>query len=606
MRSSEQPGVLSGFDPEAVRKKYVHFREESEKHRARAAGGRPPRSSRPVAGADPFAAPRTGREPLVDEVDAIVVGGGFGGLMTGAHLRKAGVPRVRVIEAGSGFGGVWYWNRYPGAACDTEAYVYLPFLEELGVMPSEKHPGAAEIRAYSERIADHFGLTDDACLDTRVTEARWDADADRWVVRTDRGDAMRARFLCVSAGNLSRPVIPDVAGLDSFEGAAFHSSRWDFGCTGGDSDGGLVKLKGKRVGVAGTSASAIQFVPYLAEYADEVLIFQRTPTIVLPRGNEPTDPGWYDAQPPGWQQERVGNIMASLENPPGAKPERDLLDDAVSNLSRLAGDWALNPPPELTAHVQDADPATRQLMTNYALMETIRAEMSALVDDPATAALVLPYFHFGCSRPQVSDTYLQTLNRPNVTVIDARGLGVERVTPRGVVCGDTEYEVDCIVFGTGFDVDNGRVPAGEFPVIGRDGEKLADKWADGVRSLHGVHVAGFPNFFTVGTITQAALSYVFTYQVDQQAEHVAAMIRRCGDQGLASIEPTPEAEARWAEELKGKPAAVPPPDLNCPPNDLVRFVQSGYPGGGLKYTQVLRQWQNEGGFERDLTVGKVR
>ncbi|MCS7482953.1 flavin-containing monooxygenase [Umezawaea endophytica] len=605
MDASEQGDVLFGFDPVAVRTKYLRYQEETEKRRVRPTGDRPPRASRPVVGPDPFVVQHTEREPLSDEVDVIVVGGGFGGLVTGAHLRKAGVSRVRVIEAASGFGGVWYWNRYPGAACDTEAYVYFPFLEEVGVMPSEKHPGATEIRAYAERLADHFDLTGDACLGTRVTEARWDADTARWVVKTDRHDEMRARFLCVSAGNLGRPVVPDVEGLDSFEGAAFHSSRWDFGFTGGDPEGGLVKLKGKRVAVVGASASAIQFVPHLAEHADEVVIFQRTPNIVRLRGNRPTDPDWYRAQPPGWQRERIENIMASVENPPGQKPERDLLDDAVSNLSRLVADWALTPPPELAVHVEGADPATRVLVINYALMEKIRAEMSALVDDPATAELVMPYYNFGCTRPQVSDTYLQSLNRANVTVVDARGRGVERVTPRGIGCGDEEFEVDGIIFGTGFDIDDGRAPAGSFPIIGRSGEALADKWASGVRSLHGVQVAGFPNFFTVGTITQAALSFVFTHQLDQQAEHVAAMIRRCDDEDLTSVEPTPEAETRWAEELRDKATTVPRVDLGCPPNDLVTFIRSGYPGGGLKYGRVLRLWRDDGGFERDLRTQAV-
>ncbi|MDX3660017.1 NAD(P)/FAD-dependent oxidoreductase [Streptomyces sp. ID05-26A] len=596
MSTAGQSDGLSRFDPEAVRAKYLRHNKSRV---TRTVDDQLSRASRPVADGDPFVTVRTEREPLLDEVDAIIVGGGFGGLVTAAHLRKAGVPRVRVIEAGSGFGGVWYWNRYPGAACDTEAYVYLPFIEEVGVMPSEKHPGAAEIRDYAERLADHFGLRGDACLQTRVTEARWEADAGRWVVKTDRGDEMRARFLCVSAGNLDRPTIPDVEGLDSFEGAAFHSSRWDFTFTGGDGpDGEMTELEGKRVAVVGTSASAIQFVPYLARYAREVTIFQRTPSIVRPRGNRPTDPGWYLAQPPGWQRERIENIMASVENPPGHKPER-LVDDAVLSLSRLVADWALNPPPQVAAHVEGADPATRMLITNYALMEKIRAEMTALVDDPVTAELVMPYYNFGCSRPQVSDTYLQALNRTNVTVVDTRGRGIEQVTRRGIICGGKEFEVDCIVFGTGFDIDGGRAPAGKFPIVGRDGQVLADKWAGGVRSLHGVHVAGFPNFFTVGTITQAALSFVFTYQLDQQAQHVATMIQRCAEHRIASIEPTPEAEARWAEELTSRIAAV---DLDCPPNDLVTFVRSGHPGGGLMYGKVLQRWQADNGFERDLKI----
>ncbi|WP_262699507.1 MULTISPECIES: flavin-containing monooxygenase [Streptomyces] len=592
MSDNSAPLGGPGFDPEAIRRKYL---EESEKRRSKkSAPSRAVAESTVLSVEDPFVETPLEREPLHDEVDAVVVGGGHTGLMTAVHLRKAGVPRVRLIEKGAGFGGVWYWNRYPGIRCDVDAYSYMPMLEEVGTMPTEKYAQGDEIRAHAQALAEKFGLDESALLQTQVTGARWDEDADRWIVTTDRGDEIRTRFICLGSGTLDNPSIPDVPGLDEFEGHVFHSSRWDYDYTGGNERGGLTKLAGKRVVVVGTAASSIQFIPELAQYAEEVLVVQRTPVIVIPRNNTPTDPEWFRNQPAGWQKERIENLTAVVQSPPGSKPPtQDILDDSLTGLSKMSR----NVSPELSALLEGAEPATRMLYGNYAAMEKIRADMASIVNDPDTAEKLKPYYNLGCNRPQFSDTYLQAYNRPNVTLLDTEGHGVEALTAKGVVVGGVEYEADCVVFGTGFEVDAGR-----FPVAGRGGELLSDKWADGVRSLHGVLTAGFPNLLVVGGIPQATHAINFTHQLYDQATHVSTIVRRCLDEGLASVEVRPEAEERWAQQIKEKAAGLPRPALNCAPNKQSELIHSGYPGGPIAYAQVCREWLQGDGFERDLVV----
>ncbi|MEU2269830.1 NAD(P)/FAD-dependent oxidoreductase [Streptomyces olindensis] len=374
--STPSGGMSASFDPEEIRRKYL---EESEKRRtARPPARRAVAESAVASVEDPFVAPGFEREPLRDEVDVVVVGGGITGLVTGAHLRKAGVPLVRMIEKGGGFGGVWYWNRYPGIRCDIDAYIYMPMLEDVGTMPSEKYTMGDEIRAHCQSLAETFDLDEAACLQTRVTAMRWDEEADLWTVTTDRGDEIRARFVCLASGALDNPSIPEVAGLDQFEGHVFHSSRWDYAYTGGNERGGLTKLAGKRVAVVGTAASAIQYIPELAKYARQVTVVQRTPVVVMPRNNKPTDPDWFRSQPPGWQMERTENFSAITQTPPGeAPPEHDIVNDSATSLSKMSR----TPPPELSDLLTGADPGTGALITNYAAMEKIQAGMASIIND---------------------------------------------------------------------------------------------------------------------------------------------------------------------------------------------------------------------------------
>src|ERR1051325_7541934 len=292
-----------GFDPEALKAKY---RAEREK-RLRADGNE---QYREIKGEfahyldDPYVAPGFARAPLTDEVEVVVIGGGFGGLLAGARLREAGIDDIRIIEKGGDFGGTWYWNRYPGAACDIESYIYLPLLEELGTVPVEKYSRAPEILRHSRAIGDKFDLYRNACFQTEVKALHWDEAAARWIVRTNRGDAMKARFVVMADGPLHRPKLPGIPGVESFRGHSFHTSRWDYGYTGGDASGGLTKLRDKVAGIIGTRATAVQCVPHVAEGSKQLFVFQRTPSSIDVRANRPTDWDWAKSLQPGWQQQR--------------------------------------------------------------------------------------------------------------------------------------------------------------------------------------------------------------------------------------------------------------------------------------------------------------
>jgi cation diffusion facilitator CzcD-associated flavoprotein CzcO len=590
MSSPTQPVTASpGFDPEAIRRRYL---EESEKRRrAKPTPRQQVEQSAAVSIEDPFVAPGFEREPLFDHVDVVVVGGGLTGLVTGAYLKRAGVPLVRTVEKGGDFGGVWYWNRYPGIRCDIDSYIYMPMLEELGTMPTEKYTMGDEIRAHAHALAEKFGLDEAACLQTQVTSLRWDEEAERWIVATDRGDEIRARFVCVADGQLDNPSIPDVPGITEFEGHVFHSARWDYDYTAGNEHGGLTKLAGKRVAIVGTAASAIQYIPEVAKYAEHVTVVQRTPVLVRPRNNKPTDPDWFRSLPRGWQKERTENFSATIQTPPGQQPPaHDILNDSATNLFKLPR----NPPQELSTLLESADADERALMTNYAAMEEVRADMASIVDDPDTAEKLMPYYNLGCSRPQWSDTYLQAYNRPNVTLLDTEGGGLERLTVKGIVVDGVEHEVDCVIFGTGF-----AIGAGRFPITGRGGESLSGKWADGVRTLHGVLAAGFPNLFLVGKTPQAAFPVNHAHLLYIQGAYISTLVKRCLEDDCTSVEARPEAEERWAQHIKERNADAHSLDLNCAPAPHGALAGSGHPGGPTEYQQICEEWL-EDGWQRDL------
>jgi cyclohexanone monooxygenase len=394
--------------------------------------------------ADPFDPPDTSRAPLTDHVDVAIVGGGFSGLLAGARLRMEGIERIRIIDNGADVGGTWYWNQYPGVQCDIESYIYLPLLEELGYMPKEKYSYGPEIYEHTRRIASHFGLFDDAVFSTQVTDATWDDEAQHWLIETDHGDRMTAQWLVMATGPLSRPKLPGIPGIDTFRGRTFHTSRWDYDYTGGDTNGGLTKLADKRVGVIGTGATAVQCVPHLGEWAEQLLVFQRTPSSVDARGNRPTDPEWAASLAPGWQRERMENFGIIVT---GGIQDVDMVNDGWTEIfGSLAGTefhGSTLSPEEIGARIELAD---------FERMEQIRVRVESLVHDPATAEALKPWYRQFCKRPCFHDDYLATFNRPNVTLVDTKGIGVERVTERGVVVDGVEHEVDCLIFATGFEV----------------------------------------------------------------------------------------------------------------------------------------------------------
>jgi cation diffusion facilitator CzcD-associated flavoprotein CzcO len=581
----------SSIDVDALRAKY---REERDK-RLRADGNE---QFVEMAGVfshfdkDPLAPADTSRPALVDHVDVVIVGGGFSGLLAGARLRAEGVERICIIEVGGDVGGTWYWNRYPGAQCDIESYIYLPLLEELGYMPKEKYSHGPEIYEHARRIATHFGLLDDALFSTQVTNATWQDDAGCWLIETDHGDCMTAQWLIMATGPLSKPKLPGIAGIDTYGGHAFHTSRWDYAYTGGDTTGGLTKLADKRVGIIGTGATAVQCIPHLGEWAKQLYVFQRTPSSIDVRGNRSTDLAWAASLSPGWQQERIENFGIIVS---GGHQAVDLVSDGwtdiLRNLSGLADrSGAEMSPQELAAQVELAD---------FAKMEQIRARVDAVVRDQATAEALKPWYRQFCKRPCFHDDYLETFNRPNVTLVDTQGQGVQRITPQGVVVGGVEYEVDCLIFATGFEVGTEYTRRAACDLRGRDGLTLSEKWGRKVATFQGLLSRGFPNVLFMGGI-QSGVSPNFTELYDEQSRHIAYIVSRARRAGARVVEPSEAAEHAWLETITASNAARSSFQSECTPGYYNNEGRPGegpgwfggnYGGGAQAFFTILRDWR---------------
>jgi cyclohexanone monooxygenase len=594
--SAPRPTDL-GFDPDALREKY---REERDK-RLRADGNDQYRHIGDELVAfmdDPYVEPGFAREPLTDEVDVAVIGGGFSGLCTGARLREAGVESLRMIESGGDFGGTWYWNRYPGAQCDIESYIYFPLLEELGSMPTQKYAYAPEILAHAHAIARHFDLYRDACFQTQVSEMRWDAEVSRWILSTNRGDRMRARFVCLANGPLSRPKLPGIPGVEDFEGHTFHTSRWDYAYTGGDTNGNLTKLADERVGVIGTGATAVQCVPHLGEAAEHLYVFQRTPSSIDARKNEPTDPEWVKSLESGWQQERIDNFSTLVS---GGFAEEDLVSDGwtdiIRNLSGMAAKEGLGTTPEeIALQVELAD---------FQKMEQIRARVDSIIDDPETAEALKPYYRQFCKRPCFHDEYLATFSRDNVTLVDTKGRGVERITKRGVVVDGKEYELDCLIYATGFEVGTDYSRRAGCNIVGRNDLTLTEKWKDGLMTLHGLMSHGFPNCFLMGG-QQSGVTPNFTELYNEQSQHIAYVIALGLSRKLDTLEASAEAEADWVRIINESAVGNESFSLECTPGYYNNEGQPGagpgwfggtYGGGALAFFQLLREWRERGDLQ---------
>jgi len=586
-----------GFDPAALRERY---RQEREK-RLRVDGTDQylevtGQFSRFVD--DPYAVPGYTREPLTDEVDVVLIGGGFGGLVTGARLRQLGVEDIRIIEKAGDFGGTWYWNRYPGIACDVESYVYLPLLEELDYVPVEKYSRGAEIFDHCKAIGKKFDLYRNVCFQTEVEEVRWDENRSRWIVSTDRGDAIGARFVCMANGFLQRPKLPGIPGVETFKGHTFHTSRWDYAYTGGDSNGNLTGLRDQHVGIIGTGASAVQCVPHLGADSGHLYVFQRTPSSIDVRDNRPTDVEWASHLEPGWHQSRMNNFQLLTT---GGYQEEDLVNDGWTDivgklLSMLQADKNPDLSPESLARtIETAD---------FMKMEQIRARVESIVEDPRTAEALKPYYRQFCKRPCFHDQYLQTFNRPNVSLVDTQGAGVERVTEKGVVVAGKEYRLDCLIYATGFEVGTDYARRAGYQLVGRKGVTLTQKWADGVTTLHGMHIRGFPNAYMM-SIAQSGLTVNFPHMINEQAKHIAYIIERALAKGIQSLEVSAEAETGWVDSVIQLANSGSDFSEKCTPG---YYNNEGMPGkasrqngfffgGPGEFVKILEDWRAEGGMK---------
>jgi cation diffusion facilitator CzcD-associated flavoprotein CzcO len=546
--------------------------------------------------ADPWAGAQVEHEPRDEDVEVVVIGGGFGGLLASALLRKSGVQSLRVVEKGSDFGGVWYWNRYPGVQCDIDATVYLPLLEEVGYVPTEKYASGQEIFEYCRMVARTYDLYRDALLATEVTGARWDEERVRWVVTTDRGDRLTAKSLVVSPGGQHRPRLPGIPGIQTFGGHIFHTSRWDYEYTGGDATGGMTGLRDKRVGVIGTGATALQCVPLVAQSAAELFIFQRTPSVVQIRGQRPTPDDFAASLEPGWQRRRMENFMQILT---GGDVAEDVIDDGWTYAMRALSSNGARPVGEGAAQEPDAEAAAE--VADFELMEQVRARVAATVEDPQVAESLMPYYRFMCKRPGFSDDYLETFNLPSVTLVDTKGAGVEKITESGAVAGGREYALDCLILATGFDVGRGYLRTAGFEVEGRAGVKLSEVWNQGPQTFHGFLSPGFPNCFFMGN-TQSGINVNFVHALWEQAVHVAFLVQTLRVRGLDRMEAEPAAADAWASRFRVHRKRFVQFQKDCTPgyfnnegnpDDPNGILASRFPDGALAFYRILKEWRDD-------------
>ena len=591
-----------GFDPEALREKYraerdKRLRDDANEQYVEIAGDYAHYLE------DPYVAPGFTRAPLADEVEVVVIGGGFGGLLAGARLREAGVQDIRVIEKGGDFGGTWYWNRYPGAACDIESYIYLPLLEEVGFMPREKYTRAPEILAHSRAIGEKYDLYRNACFQTEVTNMTWDGAAARWIIETNRGDRMKARFVAMANGPLHRPKLPGIPGVDTFKGHTFHTSRWDYAYTGGDSFGGLTGLAGKRVGIIGTGATAVQCVPHLGEGAGELFVFQRTPSSIDVRNNTPTDPEWARTLEPGWQQRRMDNFNILLS---GGHQDEDLVNDGWTDIIRNLGLVARQ---RAETNAEAVNLAELMQLADFKKMEQVRDRVDSVVRDPSTAEALKPYYNQFCKRPCFHDDYLATFNRPNVHLIDTDGKGVKRIDETGVWANGRHYELDCLIYATGFEVGTDYTRRAGYEVHGKNGLTLTEKWKDGLSTLHGMHTRGFPNCFIFSN-AQSGFTANFPHMMNEQSKHFAYIVTHALDHQVRTVEASQAAEDNWVQTILSLAIMRQKFQEECTPGyynnegkpSALAARNGSYGAGPAAFIKVLEDWRAEGtlpGLELD-------
>ncbi|WP_077148101.1 NAD(P)/FAD-dependent oxidoreductase [Sphingopyxis sp. KK2] len=542
--------------------------------------------------------PRIEREVRNEQVDAVIIGAGFAGLIVAIEMKKCGIGPIRIIDTAGDFGGVWYWNRYPGAQCDVESYIYLPFLEETGYIPKEKYSHQPEILEHAQRLGRHFDLYDDALFHTGVTDVRW-SDSDRWTVTTDRGDTIRSNFVVMAGGGQDQPRLPDLPGLDEFSGHVFHSCRWDYDYSGGSHAGDCAGLEGKRVAVVGTGASAVQLVPYIARSADHLYVLQRTPVVVGERLNKPTDPAWAASLEPGWQDRRMLNYSTLVL---GGQQDEDLVDDGWTHATAELASVYGGDKSDSGVSADEAAEAAERADLRY--MEKIRARVDRVVTKREKAALLKPWYRYFCKRPTFNDLYLPAFNRDNVELLDVSGpAGLERLTKAGFVVDGAEYPADAIIFASGFASDLSERKG--YELTGRGGISLRDHWQEGARSLHGVLVHNFPNLFLMGTV-HVGLTINYTEMMMRQGRHIARTIELLRARGFDEIEATAGAEDAYVEEIVAGREADVAFHASCTPgyfNNEGMPVKRGkgltdtvYAGGLFAWVAMVTDWRETQDF----------
>ncbi|KIK56840.1 hypothetical protein GYMLUDRAFT_204401 [Collybiopsis luxurians FD-317 M1] len=576
----------------------------------------------------------------IPKTKVLIQGCGFGGLLAGIHLietTKFKPEDIIFVDNACGWGGTWYWNRFPGLMCDVESYIYLPLLEEMEYIPKHKYSYGEEIREYTEMMAKRWGLYDRAVWRTALGYLKWNDENREWVAElcTKMKDGeedreiktnLRAQFVYAGAGPLHVPHLPRIPNLENFSGQAFHTARWKYSITGGSqSDPSLHNLKNKSVGIIGTGATAIQVVPELAKWSGHLYVFQRTPSQVDIRGQHKTDAGWFKsnvATTKGWQRLRTENFCAFMMNKQ-PQPIVNLVEDAWTNMASYR------------AITGGYDEVTLEKVGEYLeklhgedlpRSDRIRARVSEIVKDSRTAESLKAWYPGWCKRPTFHDDYLPTFNLPNVTLVDTDGRGIESMTSRGPTVAGVEYPVDVLVFSTGFlspAVGSVASRAG-ISVIGRGGKSYDEKIEErGVATLHGVVSRDFPNLFFPGPY-QAGVTANYTFVLDQMARHASYMIgeaikrveKEGGHADRVTVEPYEEAEEEWSMKIAGtafKMAAM----IGCTPSYLTSEgeIEKSIPGndpvkgarrsiwgyGVIDFVEFLEHWRT-GGEMKGLEV----
>lgn len=612
MINATSPGLPSAeeIDIPALKAKYRQERDRRIRKEGQEQYVRPVDDFAGAYEADPYT-PVIPREPVCEEIDIAVLGGGWSGIAAGVHIRKSGLTSFRHIDHAGDFGGVWYWNRYPGLQCDNDAYCYLPLLEETGFMPSKKFTDGHEIREYAQSIAKKYELYENALFHTMVESLRWDEELKRWRIATRQGDDIRARFVIMANGLLNIPKLPGIPGIHGFKGHMFHTARWDYDYTGGCEKSPILdKLADKRVALVGTGATAIQLVPYLGKYAKQFYVLQRTPSCVDSRRNSETDPEWVKTLKPGWQAERRDNFHRGA-NERFRKGEKDLICDIWTEVNRnLSAEQEEQGWPELTAE----EFAVRFEEMDFRVMERLRRRVDAIVEDKETAELLKPWYRYQCKRPTSNDEYYQTFNRPNVKLIDvSETQGVQRMTESGFVANGVEYEVDCMLFASGYEVTSDLDRRWGIPVFeGRGGLSMYDNWNGSYKTLHGMMTHGFPNLFTTGYY-QGGLNSTLTYNFEQQVKHMLYIVKEVLDRGALAAEVSKEAQDAWIRHMRETEvnkaewiASCTPsyfnnegkPDVDENGNERYRFYLGELYGPGWDaFMRVLENWRSRGDLD---------
>ena len=561
------------FDPDKLREKY---KEERDK-RVRADGNE---QYKEVKGEfsyfvdDPYIEKKIERNSQKVHTEIAIIGGGFGGMLAAARIREAGFDDFKIIEKGGDFGGTWYWNRYPGASCDIESYIYFPLLEETGFIPKRKYTNAPETLEYCGVIAEKFNLYENSILQTEVTETKWSDDSGLWTIKTNKGDEITANFVVHSNGPLNRPKLPAINGINDYKGHTFHTSRWDYEYTGGSYHGDLKNLSDKKVAIIGTGATAVQCIPHLGASAKELFVFQRTPSSIDVRANKETDEDWFASMKSGWHEKRRANFEGFLA---GEFSGEDLVNDGwteifrtILSAFRASGPsklrmalWALLAPLNKDFYKKGLKPymadkfmnfvgkeniSNKVEMVDFAKMEQIRARAEEIVKDPNVAESLKPYYRQFCKRPCFHDEYLDTYNRENVTLVDTQGRGLDKITEKGIFFDGKEYEVDCIIFATGFEVGTDYTRRSGYEIYGRKGLSIMDKWKDGLSTMHGMHSRGFPNSFFFGP-QQAGFTANYTHSLDEQSIHLAYILKSMREKNMSLVEASKEGEENWVKTI---------------------------------------------------------